>query len=184
MIMATLQNHDAMSSIPSKEGLWICNTHVLNCRITTTSAPGGGKVWPVTAEFPLTLGSILCPYLGSQGIYIQLYTHIYTSICDPKPWLHLVSYPHLVAGFDHSCACITFSWPFHSKPLSWETQVAKVEGCQLPLSYFLNIFSITTRLTWTGHYIQYISSEVRTGKDQSPKAANFKCIALWCIMWL
>ena len=136
------------------------------------SLAGNGRV-----STDLGVYSLPIPWLSGY-IYIQLYTHIYTSICDPKPWLHLVSYPHLVAGFDHSCACITFSWPFHSKPLSWETQVAKVEGCQLPLSYFLNIFSITTRLTWTGHYIQYTSSEVRTGKDQSPKAANFKCIAL------
>ena len=58
---------DIMSSIPS-EGPLNSNIYVLNGWITATSAPGGGKVRSVTAKFTLTLRSILCPYLDSQGI--------------------------------------------------------------------------------------------------------------------
>ena len=61
---------DIMSSIPS-EGPLNSNIYVLNGWITATSAPGGGKVRSVTAKFTLTLRSILCPYLDSQGIYIN-----------------------------------------------------------------------------------------------------------------
>ena len=61
---------DIMSSIPS-EGPLNSNIYVLNGWITATSAPGGGKVRSVTAKFTLTLRSILCPYLDSQGIYIS-----------------------------------------------------------------------------------------------------------------